>query len=167
MSLDLQEIIDARRAKKSWDTIANELGRRRESIRKFAGSHPDFPPDLLGRIYDPEAAREQLRELVREGLTDAEIATELGAKSASAVARRRARLGVMRESIQADRRRRTKEELANAEQLLDEGYSFHAVTGMTGMNHETLTRHFPGRAYTKEQTIEAARMGRQLAKVGA
>lgn len=107
-----------------------------------------------------------MREMVEQGLSDQDIADRLGIKKAAAT-KLRQRRGVIRDDTPRDRSRKTAEQLSEVEALLDEGYSFLAVSEITGITHRTIARHFPGRAFTKEQRLEACNMGRALAKVTA
>jgi transposase-like protein len=54
-------------------------------------------------------------------------------------------------------RRVTPEDRAAIEALLEEGMSFAEIERTTGWKHQTLQRHFPGRAWTPEQCGEHAR----------
>lgn len=52
-----------------------------------------------------------------------------------------------------------------AEQLLADGYSKTDVARITGVNFDTVTRHFPGHAWTPQQVGEYAAMIRRLNQV--
>ncbi|AWY06400.1 hypothetical protein SEA_PLATTE_71 [Microbacterium phage Platte] len=110
--------------------------------------------------------KQDMREMVEQGLSDQNIADRLGIKKAAAV-KLRQRRGVIRGDTSRDYSKKTAEDLRKVEALLDEGYSFRAVSEITGITHRTIARHFPGRAFTEEQCVQARNMGRALAKVAA
>lgn len=51
------------------------------------------------------------------------------------------------------------------ESLLDEGYSYNAIFGMTGIQSSEIRRAFPGRGFTMEQRVEAMVMARRANEV--
>lgn len=100
-----------------------------------------------------------------EKLSDLQIGQRLGIKAESAAKLRRRR-GFIRQEQPRARIRIPEETLQKCSDLLDEGYSYHAIESMIDMEEKAIARHFPGRGFTREQTVEAARMGRMLRKVG-
>jgi IS30 family transposase len=93
--------------------------------------------------------RERVAQWTRAGVSIAEIAARLNITERS-VQRYRRRAGV---SLPAGERL-TADELARAEQLLDDGCSGNEVARTIGRSDTTIRRHFPGRGWTPEQTYE-------------
>lgn len=112
------------------------------------------------------ASREEIRQLIDGNLDDYQIADRLGMKI-GAFRRLRHRRGIMRREDGVDRSRISDEKLAEVESLLDEGMSYAAASQVSGVGKVTISRHFPGRGFTPEQTLEASLMGRQLSKIAA
>lgn len=154
----LDDIIEMRKSGVAWKQIAKHYGVAPKSFMRDVRMM-DFPEELIGR--QRRSTADEIRVMVKEwGWNDRQIADHYGI-SKDAAERRRRRAGILiGDSV--PRRRRTAEELAYAESLLDEGYSFRAVSGMTGMDHNTLSRHFPGRAFTREQSVEASSLAKRM-----
>lgn len=112
------------------------------------------------------ASREELQEMMNEGMSDRQIAVSLGMKL-EALQKLRQRRGLLRGDTAPNRLPKTPEELAAVESLLDEGMSFRAASQITGITEKTIINHFPGRGFTREQTLEAQMMGRELSKIAA
>ena len=163
VQFDREQVIAARRAKVTWRQIAEQAGRSYGALTSWLKTQDDLPEDIFVKLGRPlKVTPEEMEEMVRGwGWSDAEIANHLGISRAAAQ-NRRARLGVRRREHNVDNRHRTPEELANAEALIDEGYSFRAIEGMTGIASSTLRRHFPGRAYTPEQVQEAISLHKRM-----
>lgn len=105
-------------------------------------------------------SNDEIRELVLErGLSDRELGELLGIKPESA-ARRRHRAGVIRGAAGVDRGRKTPEQIARMGELLDEGLSYAAVGEVLGVDKETVARHYPGRGWSREQTMAHAAASR-------
>lgn len=98
-------------------------------------------------------------------LSDQEIGQRIGL-SAKSAGQLRLRRGFVREHRPNTRNRIPPETLQKCSDLLDEGYSYHAIESMIDMEEKAIARHFPGRGFTREQTVEAQTMGRMLRKVG-
>lgn len=109
---------------------------------------------------------EELRVMFEdEKLSDMEIGQRVGLGTSSAAKLRRRR-GFIREVRPNARNRIPPETLQRCSDLLDEGYSFNAIMSMVKIDSKAISRHFPGRGFTREQTVEAQTMGRKLRKVG-
>ena len=99
---------------------------------------------------------EELRRLVVDfGYTDQQLAEVLGVKVRSA-ARRRLRAKVYRQPDRSYAPRKTEAEIAQMKALVDEGYSFAAIIQILGVDRKTLQRHFPGRAWSQQKSIQHA-----------
>jgi len=96
------------------------------------------------RKVDPDT----LAALVDQGLTTPQIAERLHV-SQSTIARHRAALG-----ISAPRLLLTPERLATIAAMLDDGLPFREIQRTEGADMETLRKYFPGRQWTRQQTIE-------------
>lgn len=55
--------------------------------------------------------------------------------------------------------------LAAAEKMLEAGDPFLHITQRLRLSRKTLLRHFPGRAWSKAQTVEAAHLSRALNRI--
>lgn len=113
-----------------------------------------------------QVSREDLGSMMSEGMSDRQIANNLGMKL-EALQKLRRRRKLLRAEPHPQSRRKTPEELAGVERLLDEGLSVRAASQISGMTERTIARHFPGRGFTREQTLEAQMMGRELSKIAA
>lgn len=164
----IDEVVEMRRRDKTWDEIGEYFGVKRQWMAEWASRQKDFPRELLWRARPggPISA-EMIHEVVEDmGMSDERAADHFGMK-VGAFQKLRVRRGVFRRKDDVDYSRKTPEELAEAERLLDEGYSYHAVSGMTSVGEKSLSNHFPGRGFNLKQTTEAAAMGRKLAKLAA
>lgn len=104
-------------------------------------------------VVSPEVVadrRAKVVEWTRWGVTARQISIRLGITERS-VQRHRAAAGIAKRQW-ADRL--TVEELARAEELLDDGCSFAEVGRTLGRDMRTIRHHFPGRGWTPEQTLE-------------
>jgi hypothetical protein len=57
------------------------------------------------------------------------------------------------------RRSVPQEELDRAEKLLDDGAGYNQTALTTGLDFKTLKRHFPGRALSREESLDRAKWG--------
>jgi DNA-binding CsgD family transcriptional regulator len=101
--------------------------------------------------------RERVAEWTRAGVLVGEIAVRLGITGRS-VQRYRRRAGV---ELPAGRRL-TPAQLAHAGRLLDDGCSMNETARTIGCTAHTIARHFPGRGWTRAQTIEHIAAVRRL-----
>ena len=99
--------------------------------------------------------REQFRQLAVEGLSNAELAEHFGC-SENTVTRLRKITGTV------NARRMTPERLARIERMLDDGMPFKEIHRTEGADMQTLRRYFPGRQWTREQSIEHSATLRRL-----
>lgn len=162
----VDDLIEARQAGLTWKQIAEKYRTTRNRVRRIADAAPNFPPELLESQRRAAISNEELRQMIDDGLDDQEIAQRLNMSKPTFMTFRRRR-GFHRIENPPDNHRKTQEELDRAEALLDEGWSFRMITQETGMSFDTLERHFPGRGFTREQTIEAALMAKRLEKIAA
>lgn len=149
--------------------IARMLGmevRPFKRLRQRRGVMREGSPALVPKpgLRRPDA--EEIRQWVEvDRMEDREIANMLGME-VSTFAKLRQRRGVMRADPEtAYYPRISQERLDEIERLLDGGYSYRAIEEMTGTDQRTIARHFPGRGFTKEQSIEASLMSRKLGKL--
>ena len=91
--------------------------------------------------------REQVATMTRQGMTAREIGEALGV-TPETVARHRVAAGV----AQTVAARVTPEQWQIAEQLLDDGCSCAEVGRTIGVNGNTVSDHFPGRGWTRQQS---------------
>jgi len=156
-----------RRANTSWKDMAKAMRMDYRTVQRRAREDPQFPKSLLNPLErGREVSEEDIRDLVENRyLSDAEAAAELGMK-VDTFTRLRQRRGIFRAERGIDRSPMTPEEIEHVSGLLDEGYSYRAVSEMTRHSHETIAIRFPGRGFTPEQSIQAAIMGQRLSKVG-
>lgn len=160
----LPDVIERRRMRESWRKIAEAHGVAFETLGRWVRQQPDFPAELLEPLPKPKrvVSDEDLRWMIEdEGMTDDAIAQQLKMK-VSSFRRLRTRRGFHRGEPGATRAL-TPEMLKEADRLLDEGYSYAAVHEFTGIGFRSLRTHFPGRGFTREESIQAALMGRRLA----
>ena len=148
--------------------IARMLGmdlrpfKRLRQRRGVMRDSPELAPQPPARRPDAEEIRQWVEV---EKMTDREIANMLHME-VSAFARLRQRRGVLRADPEVAHHPPIPQEvLDQAERLLDEGYSYRAIEGMLGIDQRSVSRHFPGRGFTKEQSIEASLMSRKLGKL--
>lgn len=159
----LPDVIERRRMRESWKKIADAHGVAYDTLMRWVHKQPDFPAELLEPLPKPKrrVSNEDLRWMIEdEGMTDAAIAQQLKMRLDS-FRRLRTRRGFHRgEPGKAGPL--SQERLQGAERLLDEGYSYASVHGFTGIDLGSLRRHFPGRGFTPEESIQAALMARRL-----
>lgn len=98
-----------------------------------------------------------------ERMSDQDIAADLGMR-ADTLGRLRRRWGIHREPSQL-KARVNGDQVSQADALLSDGYSYAGVSQIMGVQPDTVARMHPGRGFSKEQTIEAANMGRKLSEV--
>lgn len=167
MKISMDEVIELREAKQSWDKIAERAKVSTTYLRKRVGLHPDFPTHLRRGLRPPTGVTsEEFREMVEiEHMSDAEIAQRLGLPTAEAAQKMRNRHGVSRGPKNSVRNSIPEDELKWAEELLGEGNSYSGVSDITGIGFRALRRHFPGRGFTRDQTVEAATMARKLSQI--
>ena len=67
--------------------------------------------------------------------------------------------------IGGERRQITQNKLAQAEELLDDGWSFAEIHRTLGISEDTLSHHFPGRGWSSEQIIDHMITMRKFHKV--
>lgn len=114
------------------------------------GGKPRFDRDLAG-------------ELLRAGVTHAKVAAELNCtiRTVDRIARE---LGLSKpnphEGLEPIDKR-----LAEAEILLDEGYSFKDIKNRLHLHERTLGRYFPGRSWGREQVSQWASLQAQSNKL--
>lgn len=151
--LDRDEIIAMREAGQPWRAIAEHYGtNRRKLVKQVAGMN-------LGRAARPLRAPldlERLAEMVEAGYSDRRMAEELGA-SIRTVQRRRLSMGVRRVP-EGSRRTYPPEIWEPVEQMLDEGMSYNAIATALGVDHQAISKRFPGRGWTSKQGGEARAM---------
>lgn len=169
LQISMEKIIELRRQRKSWDDIALAAGVSRTLLRDRVRDFKDFPSPLMRGMRRPSGVTtEELEDMVKiEHLTDRDIADRLGLKSPGAAAKMRQRRGIHHGPKDSARNSIPKEELDWASSLLDEGNSYRGVEQITRVGYRALKRHFPGRGFTKEQSVAAAYMGRQLSQIPA
>lgn len=110
-----------------------------------------LPPDVVAE------RRRRIAEMTKSGMTAVEIAAVLGV-STRTVARGRELTGVSKPMSP----RMTSVDLARAKQLFDDGCSAHEVSRTLGWCRSTLLKHFPGRGWTVEQSVEHQSLMRQM-----
>lgn len=166
--INLAEVVSMREAGRSWQYMARHYDVRHQHIRNWVKAQPDVPEWVLEPLPNgrPAATKEDLEIMVEEGLNDKQIAARLK-MNLSALQRLRFRRGVIRREDDVNRGRVSEEKLAEVESLLDEGMSYAAASQISGVGRATISRRFPGRGFTPEQTLEASLMGRQLSKIAA
>lgn len=67
-----------------------------------------------------------------------------------------AKTGVQSVTQLPDHNKKTPEEIAKWEALLDEGYGYKHVAEVCGVGHSTVRKYLPGRGWTHAQVIEHA-----------
>ncbi|QIG58618.1 hypothetical protein SEA_HUBBS_73 [Microbacterium phage Hubbs] len=165
----LEEIITMRGDGYSWNKIAAYYGTWRQRMFDWVKAQEDVPDWIFNPLPGgkQQASREDLEAMMKDGLDDHQMAERIGI-SLSALQRLRTRRGLLREQISVKKTRKTEEELAEVRGLLEaERMSLRAASEVTGMSYETVRRHFPEYAYTTEQRVEAANMGRKLSRIAA
>jgi len=95
---------------------------------------------------------EQFAALNADGWTAAELAEHYGVHIAT-IGRHRKRHGIDVDT----RRMMTPERKQTIQAMLDDGWSHAEITRTEGADPETLAKHFPGTAWTKQQRIEHLR----------
>lgn len=91
--------------------------------------------------------REAIARLTTEGLTERQIAQELDCNE-DTVTRARRELGI------SPGIRMTPERRQRIQNMLDDGWSWKEIERTEGANWDTMTRHFPGTAWTNKQRDE-------------
>ena len=115
----------------------------------------------MSKIVDYDS----IAELNRLGYSASQIATRLGCSTKS-VERWRSSRGLTTLPENASRRV-SPERLEAARSMLADGASHKDICRTLRMNRETLRRHFPGTAWTPEQSGRLAQMVRQLNRIEA
>jgi len=100
---------------------------------------------------------EDYARIHRPGLSTAEAAELLGVAPRT-ITRHRASLGLSQPRPAEQIRPKTPEELARMEAMLDDGAPIREVERTFGTTWRTVTQHFPGRAWTKSQAGQYARL---------
>lgn len=100
-----------------------------------------------------KAERATIEHLHNAGLTAPEIAEELG-RAAIDIRRVRKQLGLK------FARRMTPERKATIQQMLNDGWSWKEIERTEGANWDTMRRHFPGTAWTRQQILEQSTITR-------
>lgn len=157
-----EQIIEMREMEMTWTAIGAQYGVTRE-VARLRARKTGVPAEYF-KSRRGSGDREELRDLLEQGYTDEGIARHFGISYDNAK-KRRLRERVLRAPSNPNSKPKTPEQLAHLKALLDDGLSFHAVRQMTGVNSATLTRHFPGRQYTPEQTLEAMRLAQQARRL--
>ena len=144
-------------------------GLRREEIAAYFNCTPDrvtaarklagLPTDTRHHGKRPRIDRDEVKTRTEQGQTLATIAQALDC-SVSAVIKIRHEVGVSRPM----HNRLSPERKARIEAMLDDGCPYAEISRTLHVCHETLTRHFPGRAWTREQQNEHIRTIRQEAR---
>lgn len=167
LQISMEKVAELRRQEKSWEKISLLAGVSATHLRKHVRLSHDFPAELRRGMNSPSGVTtEELEEMVKvERMTDQDIADRLGLRSAEAAGKMRNRHGIYRREKDSSRNSIPQEELDWAEKLLDEGNSYSGVQEITHVGYKALKKHFPGRGFTKEQSIEAAIMGRKLSEI--
>lgn len=105
--------------------------------------------------------RAAIERLHNDGLTDRQIATQLGC-SEHAVWRIRKELG-----LTPGRRPLPAERLKHIQAMLADGWSWKEIQRTEGAHHDTMQRYFPGTQWTPEQMnehrVELRRIRKQAA----
>lgn len=159
------ELAEDRREGLGWDAIAAKRGWGRKKVYQIARDDPDFPRELMNFYKGRNVSTEEIREVIEDmHMDDAEAARHFGL-NLEAFRRLRLRRGFTRGEQVANNARKTPEELAEAKRLIDEGYSFHAISTMTTVGERALAKHFPGQGFNRKQSAEAAVMGQKLARL--
>jgi IS30 family transposase len=91
--------------------------------------------------------RRQVVTLTQQGWSLGDIAERLGVTDRT-VARDRLACGIAHPKAPP----MSTDELAQAQQLLDDGASYLEVARSLGRNHQTIAQRFPGQGWTAEQT---------------
>lgn len=94
--------------------------------------------------------RQALKQLLDDGLTAAQIADWLHC-SEHTVWRARKELG-----LAAGNNPMTPERRARIKAMLDDGWSWEEIHRTEGANWDTMTRHFPGTQWSRQQIIQHA-----------
>lgn len=164
----LDDVIQARRDRRSWKSIGDEYGVHKYTVARWAKRQPEFPSELLEsyRHARTQLETEDLQRMVDDHMNDAQIALEIGSNEEAVQALRRRR-GIYRVDPGSRSKPATPEQIAEAGAYLDDGYSYAAAADMAGINEKAVARHFPGRGFTRKQTSEAAVMGQRLSKIAA
>jgi IS30 family transposase len=97
-----------------------------------------------GETFD----HERLRALANDGLSIIQIAEAMGVTTRT-VSRQKRAIGISRPKPES---RPLEEWAPKAARLFDEGYSQQSVAELTGVCCQTVSRHFPGRGWTRHQT---------------
>lgn len=102
---------------------------------------------------------DEFARLDAEGTPDAELAVRFGCSKATVI-RTRKRLG-----LPPRRTFYSQEELARFAELLADGWSHAEICRTTGVDDETLRRHFPGSAWTYRERDEYVRTLRKCGEL--
>ena len=101
--------------------------------------------------------QEQVKYWTAVGLPASVIAERLGV-TIRTVVRYRKKTGCSRPR----RPRMTADDIAAASRMLDDGCSYHEVGLTLGFAGPAIARHFPGRAWTRQQISEFGNLHRRL-----
>lgn len=145
--VDRQEFARLHRRGLTQAQLAAHFGIARSNviaINRELGLHKRKRPP---RITKTERAT--IERLHNAGLTAPQIAEELG-RTPAAIRRVRKELGLKYA------RRMTPERKAHIQTMLDDGWSWAEITRTEGANWDTLTHHFPGTQWTRQQIIQHA-----------
>lgn len=104
------------------------------------------------------ATREAAYDLLAQGLTVKEVAARMGCTNRT-VERAKKDLGLTNDRGGANRM--TEQDKALILTHLDDGASLAEIHRTTGWTHDTLRRHFPGRAWNRKQVGEHAAIMRR------
>lgn len=113
---------------------------------------------MSSNVSDPDIA-ERVRQLTSVGRSAADIAAALRI-SERTVVRYRRRVGIAKPVVE----HMTVEQLARAEQLLDDGCSAAETARSVGVAPSTIRRRFPGRAWPLDVNIAHAASCSRIAR---
>lgn len=140
----------------------HDTGLHRDDLAKHFGITPMAVTRIrmqLGLPLDKSRAvpptpkkidRDEVKRLVKHGLTIREIADRLNCNEGS-ISRIKAQLGITHEYLG---RPMTEERLHTIWQMLYDGWSHEEIHRTEGANVETIRRHFPNTAWTHKQSGE-------------
>lgn len=151
----LRELHDKGLSREEIAAYFNCAPDRVTEARKLAG----LPASTRHHSKRPRISREEVKNRTEQGQTLAAIAQALDC-SVSAVIKIRHEVGVSSPAYN----RLTPERKARIEAMLDDGCPYAEISRTLHVDHETLTRHFPGRAWTREQQTEHLRTIRKEAR---